>query len=92
MPTKRLRVLDPYVIKHVMAHPARGRAWSVRELAQVVGASPSLIGHLRSGERQTVDAETAQLVSLAVGCEVAVLFDASPSTKFDNNESIAEAS
>lgn len=69
-----MRVIDRYVIAHVLDHPARGRPWSLRDLASRLGCSHSTLGHLKSGERTTVDAELATRFAQAVGCQTAVLF------------------
>ena len=79
-----LWVIDPYVIAHVMENPARGRRFTVRELAQVIGVDRSLLGHLRSGGRRRVKSDVARRIAEAVGCEVAVLFAPQPSTESDN--------
>lgn len=80
----RLQVIDPYVVAHVIQHPARGTAWSLRELARVVGCSKSLLGHLRAGTRGTIDPDVARRFSQAVGVEVPVLFLPVVSTDSDD--------
>lgn len=83
---QRLTVINPAVIAHVFDHPARGRRWPLRELATVVGTSPALLGHLRSGERRMVDAEVARRIADAVGVHIAVLFMTGVASKSDDME------
>ena len=82
--SERLTVIDPAVIAHMFEHPARGRRWSVREVAAVTGRSPALIGHIRSGQRRQVDAELARQLAEIVGCHIASLFTLGLSTSIDN--------
>jgi DNA-binding Xre family transcriptional regulator len=72
--SQRVTVIAPAFLAHVIDNPARGRAWSVRELAAVVGTSASMIGHLRTGERTTVQLDLAWRIADAVGCHPANLF------------------
>ena len=81
----RLRVIDPYVIAHVIEHPARGRRWSLRELAGTLGCGHALLGHIKSGERDTVSLDLARRFSEAVGCEVGVLFASAVSTESEDS-------
>ena len=85
----RLAVIDPYVIAHVMEHPARGNRWSVREFAAVVGCSPALIGQLRNKPRHHISADLATRIAEAVGVETAVLFAPALSTDSDTTRSAA---
>jgi len=68
----------------MMEHPARGARWPVRELAEVMGCSSSLIGYLRTGDRQHVDQELAHRIAEAVGCHVSSLFVPTVSASVDN--------
>ena len=79
-----VKVIDPYVITHVIEHPARGRRWSLRELADVIGCGHAFLGHLKSGVRDTVSIDLARRLAEAVGCEVSVLFTLAPSTKSED--------
>ena len=85
-PTQRLTVIDPAVIAHVFEHPARGKRWSLSELAMTLDVSKATLGHIRSGERRQVDAELAHRIAEAVGCHVAVLFMTGVSTNLDNRQ------
>lgn len=70
----RSAIIDPDAIRHVMEHPARGRRWTVRELAPVIGCSLGTLGHMRTGARATIPSELAERFAEAVGVEPAVLF------------------
>lgn len=85
----RLRIIDPVAIQHVMEHPARGRHWTVRELAPVLGCSIGTLGHMRTGARATVPTELAERFAEAVGVEVPVLFVPVVSTNSDTTEVVA---
>lgn len=80
----RLTVINPDVLAHMMEHPARGRRWSVREMAQVTGCSSALIGFLRTGDRRHVDEELAHQIAAAVGCQTHSLFMPALSATVDN--------
>lgn len=80
----RMRIIDRAVLAHVLDHPARGRAWSLRELAAILGCSHATLGHLKSGERDTVSTALAQRLSDAVGCHVRVLFLPAVSTESED--------
>lgn len=71
---QRATVIDPQALTYLMANPARGRKWSVREMAPVLGISPALLGHLCTGERTTVAPDVAQRIADAVGCHPRNLF------------------
>lgn len=78
--SNRLTIHNPSVIRHVIDHPARGFAWSVRELAETIGANRSTIGHLRTGKRLTVDAVLGAKLAEAVGVHPNILFVSASST------------
>jgi DNA-binding Xre family transcriptional regulator len=70
----RMRVIDPDVIRHFLKHPARGEAWTLRELAETLGCSIGTISHISTGKRSTVPTELADRFAEAVGVETATLF------------------
>ena len=80
-----MTVIDPVVLAHMMEYPARGSRWPVREMAEVMGCSSSLIGYLRTGDRRHVDEELAHRIAEAVGCHVSSLFVSAVSTSVDNS-------
>lgn len=80
----RSAIIDPAVIVHVMEHPARGTAWSVRELAPKLGCSIGTLSHMRTGARRTIPTELAERFSEAVGVETRVLFAPDVSTDSDD--------
>ena len=88
-PAYRVLVINPDMIAHCMDHPARTArgfpAWSVRELAAVLGCSPATLSHMRTGSRQTFNAELARRFAEAVGVEMAVLFAPAVSTESDTD-------
>jgi hypothetical protein len=72
--TGRVEVLDAYVLRHVMAHPARGIPWTVRELSDQVEWHRVSLGHITSGARKSLPAAVANRIAEAVGCHPATLF------------------
>ena len=70
----RLTVHDPAVLRHVIEHPARGRRFTVRELATKLGENRGVIARLRTGSATTVDAELGRRLAVAVGVHPNVLF------------------
>lgn len=70
----RYTLRDPKILRYCMDHPGRGVPYSVRTLADAVGCSHSLIGHLLTGERSDVDLEDAHAIAEFVGVAVLVLF------------------
>lgn len=92
-PAYRVRVISPAMIAHCMDHPARtGRGlppWSTRELAAILGCSPATLSHMRTGSRQTFNAELARRFAEAVGVEEAVLF--APALSTDSDTDLAES-
>jgi transcriptional regulator with XRE-family HTH domain len=82
----RSAVIDPSVIVHVMEHPARGKRWSVRELAPKLGCSVGTLSHMRTGARATIPAELAERFAEAVGVETAVLFVPASSVESDTTQ------
>ena len=85
----RWTVIDPTVLAHMMEHPARGRRWTVRELAQVTGCSAALISHLRTQPRHRIKEELAHRIAEAVGCHVGSLFVPAVSASVDNKSAAA---
>lgn len=84
-----MRPIDRQVIAHTIAHPARGYAWTYRELAEVLGCSPGTISHLVTGSRASVPTELAHRFAEAVGCQPAVLFVPAASTDSHTTEGAA---
>lgn len=72
--TGRVTVLDAGVLRHLAEHPARGKRYTTRELAEHVGASHSTIGHLLTGARTTLDAALAARIAEAIGVPPQVIF------------------
>jgi len=85
----RLTVISPDVLTHCLAHPARGHAWKIRELAATVGVARSTIGNLASGRTRTIDATLAKRIADSVGVHPAVLFMTGVSTDSNNDEAVA---
>lgn len=77
-------MIDPYVIRHCMEHPARVEPFTVRGLAEHIGRSPAMIGHLRSGERASLSLDDAIAVANAFGVHPNVLFTPPLSTNPDD--------
>lgn len=82
------------ILRWCMDHPGRGTPFSIRTLAEAVGCSHSLIGHLLTGERKDVERNDAHTIAEVVGVAILVLFappsspnQTSPSTR--ENEEIA---
>jgi hypothetical protein len=50
------------------------RDFTVRSLAHRVGCSPALVGHLRSGQRNTCKPETARAIERALDAPAGSLF------------------
>lgn len=80
-----MTVIDPSVVRHVIKHPARGRPWTLRELAPALGCSPAMLSNMSTGSRATVPSELAVRFCEAVGVEVAVLFAPRSSTDSDTS-------
>lgn len=59
---------------HAFAEYMRHRGFTVRSLAARVGCSRSLIGHLRSGERDTCQPATARKIEKALDAPAGSLF------------------
>lgn len=74
-----------------MAEPRRMVPYSVRTLADEVGANRSTIGYLLAGERQTVDETVARGVAEAFGCSVEDLFEPAVITCGNGNTESGEA-
>lgn len=83
----RLVVIDRQVLAHVLDHPARGVAWSLRELAGTLGCSHATIGHLLTGRTDSIRPELARRLAEAVGVEVPVLF--APRASTDSVDTLA---
>jgi transcriptional regulator with XRE-family HTH domain len=70
----RYRLIDRELLRTLMARTFDGTKVTVRELAEAAACSPSLIGHLLSGSRETVTAETAKAIVTRIGVELLILF------------------
>lgn len=70
-----MKLISARVLADYMAH----RGESVRSLARRVGCSPSLIGHLRSGERTTCQPQTARRIEEELNAPPGSLFSSSVS-------------
>lgn len=66
-----MRLKDRRVLAEFMAY----KHLTVRELAARTGISRSLIGHLRSGHRNTCKAEAARLIEEKLGAPPGLLFE-----------------
>lgn len=80
----RVKVIDTAVLVHCMNHPARVEPWTVRELAARVNWGRAALGHLRSGERDTLPVPVALAIAEAVGVHPNVLFTPPLSTNPDD--------
>lgn len=58
-----LQLRDPAALAGAM----QASGHSVRSLAKTTGVGPAMIGHLRTGERDTTTRENAQRISDALG-------------------------
>jgi transcriptional regulator with XRE-family HTH domain len=71
-----VQLISTAAFREYMKH----RGFTVRSLADRVGCSPALIGHLRSGKRHTCRPETARAVEKALDAPPGSLFVARLST------------
>jgi hypothetical protein len=71
---KRMSVIDPAVIRHCIKHPARGYAWTLRELARSLGCSTGTLSLISTGGRLTLPTWLAVRFAEAVGVETETLF------------------
>lgn len=76
-------MIDPVVIAHVMKHPARGRPWTLRELAPKLGCAPSTLSHMQTGARASFPLALVERFAEAVGVEMRVLFKPAVSADSD---------
>ncbi len=65
-----VRLISSDAFAHYMQH----RDFTVRSLAMRVGCSPALIGHLRSGKRNTCKPETARAIERHLDAPAGSLF------------------
>lgn len=70
-----VKLISSVALAQFMKH----RGHTVRSLAAAVGCSRSLIGHLRSGERDTCHPDTAKKIERALDAPVGSLFVANVS-------------
>ena len=65
-----VKLISAEALVQYLAH----RDFTVRSLARRVGCSPALIGHLRSGKRNTCRPETARAIERALNAPPGSLF------------------
>lgn len=70
----RLRVRDLAQLRERMARSKREVPHSVRSLAQQVNVSHGLVGHLLTGERDSLDSDVAERIAEALDTPVGELF------------------
>lgn len=70
----RYEVLDPVKLRECMAEPRRTVPYTVRTLADEVGANRTTIGYILTGERQTVDEKVAKAIAELFGRSLDELF------------------
>lgn len=80
----RAKLRSREILKWVMQYPARGRPYTIRELAEEAGLRHhSALGHLLTGERQQVAADDAHRIAEVAGCGTQTLFELTASTDVD---------
>lgn len=89
----RFRVRDVAKLRDRMAKSKREVPHSVRSLAQQVNVSHALVGHLLTGERDSLDGDVAERIAEALDTPVGDLFveEGSPSGYGDNGSNGAES-
>jgi DNA-binding Xre family transcriptional regulator len=65
-----VKLISSPALAQYMAH----RGFTVRSLADRVGCSPALIGHLRSGKRDTCKPDTAKAIERCLDAPAGSLF------------------
>lgn len=75
----RYTLRDLETFQKIMESPGRGVRYSVRQLARASGVSRSQVGHLRSGQRDSLEEDQAVAIAEALGVKVLVLFVPPPS-------------
>lgn len=70
----RFRPRNRATLRELMQNTGDGSSASIRDIAEVAGVAPSLIGEVLSGEQDTVSAEVAAEWSARIGCDLLVLF------------------
>lgn len=70
----RYRLHDGDLLRHLMAHPPKGKPFTVRGLADEAGVSPSKIQGLRSGGRSTMTGEEVLRITEALHTSPRALF------------------
>ncbi len=74
MTPDRLQLTDSELLRGLMRWAPKGRPLTIRELAEVAGASKSKIHALLSGQRTTVPPEVAGRITAALGVHEGALF------------------
>jgi transcriptional regulator with XRE-family HTH domain len=83
----RYQVRDLDELRKLLKTPVRLVPHTERSLADEVGVSKTLIGYLKSGERETVAEDVATRVANAYGRNIEDLFVPVPSTCMDGDGS-----
>lgn len=81
----RYQVRDADWLRAHLDHPARVERYSARELARIVGVSPTIVAGLTSGSKTSCDADVAEGISNELGCHVMILFSPVSSTSRDGD-------
>ncbi|MFJ4703205.1 XRE family transcriptional regulator [Streptomyces sp. NPDC088768] len=74
-PDDRMRLVDPELLRRLMARTGNGREVSVRALAKSVGVHPAAIGFLRTGDRTTASRAVAVAIAQRIGVDELVLWE-----------------
>jgi transcriptional regulator with XRE-family HTH domain len=70
----RYEVRNFQLLRDCMALPLRAVPYTVRTLADEVGANRSTVGYLLTGERKTVDEDVAKNIAEVFGVKIDDLF------------------
>lgn len=70
----RYTLRDRELLRRLMEHPGCGTPYTVRTLALAARCSRGIIGHLLSGEQESVPMDTAHAIAEAIGVAVLILF------------------
>jgi transcriptional regulator with XRE-family HTH domain len=83
-PRNPYRVRDREALQQCVNDSKRVVPHSVRSLAELAGVSPAAVGHLLTGERNSVSSAVAERLSEALGRPVDDLFAPTQSTSCDS--------
>lgn len=67
-----MKLRDPRMLRQYMEY----KGMTIRQVAKAAGVSPSLVGHLLTGERTGSRPENARKIEEALACPPGLLFDA----------------